>query len=250
MFSYLTKEPGPAVGINPAWWLHHRSLARTAKKNPYLLANEWIGSSLGWFLRLPIPPFALMRKASTSVRYFASLDYGRKETTASDMIPRTLCKQLPRIATGIVLFDILIGNPDRHEGNVKVDDPNNPTSVELIDQEHALFGHAKDRGIQRLQFISGKLGFCRLPNTCDVHKIGASLSTAAYFDFWVGRIESIPDGFIKDVVNEAKEIHLVGSDEADLCTDFLLQRKLAIRSIVRSNKAFFAAIGDWGVLYQ
>src|SRR5262245_12756604 len=90
-FNYLSIEKAETEGLNPAWWLHHRSLARTVNKNPYLLANEWIAANLGWHLRLPIPPFALMRKSGQTTRYFGSLDYGKKAVAPTDMKPDRLC---------------------------------------------------------------------------------------------------------------------------------------------------------------
>ncbi len=153
-FSYLERKPGPDSGLNEAWWLYHRSVARGSSKNPYLLANEWICSSLGTLLRLPIPPFALMRKAAVSQRYFASLDFGTKEVLPSDMDPKRLCECLPQLATGVVIFDIFIANPDRHEGNLKTDDPDQPTVIQLFDHDHALFGHEKGQGPDRLNKVS------------------------------------------------------------------------------------------------
>ncbi len=66
-YNYISGERRSArnSGLNISYWLTHRSLARGIKRNPYLLINEWICANLGWFLRLPIPPFALMRKGGS-----------------------------------------------------------------------------------------------------------------------------------------------------------------------------------------
>ena len=171
-FTYQRQEvvSGPQTGLNQAYWLYHRSLGRGKKRNPYLLANEWICSNIGWYLRLPIPPFALMRKSENSERFFASLDYGKK-TQASDMIPSRVAARLPKLAAGVVLFDILIANPDRHEGNLKVNDRHNPTAIEVFDHDVALFGDKRGKGTARLQKVSDRLGYSMSLKETDYHKI-------------------------------------------------------------------------------
>jgi len=244
-FNYLRLEEGPQEGLNPAWWLYHRSLARTVKRHPYLLANEWIASNIAQHMRLPIPPFALMRKSGVTTRYFASLDYGKKESPPTDMKPAILCNVLPHVATGIVVFDMLIGNFDRHEGNVKVDNPLQPTSVELIDHDLSLFGEVAKRGIERLGSIEGKLGFTKLGNNYEMHKLGKELKTGGHFEYWLERAEDVPESFIRDIVSESADLGLT-ADEAQCVAQFLLRRKQDLRDILKANKSFFP-ISDWGL---
>ena len=246
-FNYLSIDSNAPQGLNPAWWLHHRSLARTVKKNAYLLANEWIAANLGWHLRLPIPPFAVMRKTSSTTRYFASLDFG-KEIAPSDMKASVFCDNLPVLATGIVAFDILIANHDRHEGNLKVDAADAPTAAELFDHDSALFGRRSGGGNSRMASLEGKLGFSKSGGMTEVHKVASKLRTAKHFDGWMARVDSIPDTFIHELFQEGKDLGL-STEEADYGTDWLCRRKNSIRDIIKANKAFFP-IHDWGLFYS
>jgi hypothetical protein len=235
-------------GLNDGRWLHHRSWAKSPESNPYLLANEWICGNIAWHLRLPVPPLAIMRKSATSPRYFASLDYGTRETTATDMKATTFCDRQLSFATGIILFDILIANPDRHEKNLKVNDRDNPTRFHIFDHERALFGHQKRKGRQRLeQFNTAKLGFSLLKRNDEFHKLAIAISSDSHFWTWASRIEKIPEVFISELCDEAKDLG-VSVEEADMCEQFLCQRKNCIIDLVRKNMTFFANIKCWGIL--
>lgn len=242
-FNYLRRIKAPTVGVNPAWWLHHRSLARNTEKNKYLFANEWIAANLGWFLRLPIPPFALMEKSGR--RFFASLDYGSKEVAPSDMQPERLCECLPDEAAAIVMFDVLIANWDRHEGNLKVDDRDQPTRVEVFDHDCSLFGSQAGRGCERLQSVTGKLGLTfGVAGTRNVHKLARFIRSSVLFEKWVGRIQSIPNAFIESVCEQAGNAGLT-AEEVEVGARFLIYRKDDLRDIVAGNKPFFPKVKDW-----
>lgn len=253
-FNYLRIESGPGDGNNPAWWLHHRSLARGVDKNCYLLANEWICGCVGWYLRLPVPPFALMRKSPTSRRYFGSLDYGAKQVTPTDMRGDRLCVCLPNEATGVILFDALVANPDRHEGNLKVDDRLNPTRIELFDHDQGMFGifktpkdKGRSKGASRLALIekAKDLGWGHNLNSRQVHKLACALKTARHMNKWYARIESIPDHFLETVCAEAPGI---SARERDAAFEFLRNRKTELRTLVNQNKGLFPKVKDWGLL--
>lgn len=59
---------------------------------------------------------------------FASLSF-EGDTRPADVKPERLWATKESLCVGIILFDVLIGNPDRHTGNIKVDNPAKPTRV-------------------------------------------------------------------------------------------------------------------------
>lgn len=249
-FTYIRREKVPAkdAGINDGYWLYHRSYARGAKKkngNPFLLANEWICSNLAWHLRLPIPPFALMRKGS-SPRFFASLDFGGKETGAPDMRPEQVAKYMPREATGLVAFDVLIANPDRHAGNLRVDNADLPTRMEVLDHDRALLGwHLKNHGFHRLKHVNDRLGYCKGLSEADYHPIGEALTTSEYFADWGARISVIPDTFIDEICNETSDLQ-ISQELIEDTAFFLRERKRRVCDLINANRKFFRSIKRWG----
>lgn len=248
-FTYLGKEkrtPSES-GINDSYWLFHRSCARASNRNPYLLANEWICANLGWQIRLPIPPFALMRK-NTSPRFFASLDFGVRETTPTDMVPHKLVSAMPRVATGVIVFDVFIANPDRHEGNLKVDNPHRPTALEVFDHDCALLGSNKKRhGVSRLKHVTGQLGLCKGITGGNFHKLASPLTSNCYMHEWISRIDFIHNSFIEDICSEARDLG-ISKEEAEATSFFLKERKQHISDIINSNKHFFDGATQWEIM--
>ena len=245
-YQYSERRPPKDSGLNTSYWLHHRSLARATDKNPYLLINEWICSNIGWYLRLPIPPFALMRKGG-SARFFASLDYGKPESQPEDMDPASLAREMAYEATGVVVFDALIANPDRHEQNIQVDNAQKPTRIEVFDHDTALLGHNKNHGVYRLRNIGDRLGYSKgLQDYDNFHHVAKSLTTAEHFWPWCSRVSAIPHSFITSICDEATSFGAL-KEEATMAAEFLRYRSQDIWKIIGKNKRFFKSIKDWGL---
>ncbi len=146
------------------------------------------------------------------------------------------------------MFDIFIANPDRHEGNLKTDDPDQPTIVQLFDHDHALFGHNKGQGSARLDKVrQGSLGlFSGLKNNNDFHKLAAHISTSDHFHHWIQRISVVSDLAIHDTVDEARDLGISASEIAD-CKEFLCERKRSLGDVLKRHRSFFPQITDWGL---
>ena len=208
-------------GINDKWWVHHRSVGKENSDDvsPYLLANEWICGCLAQQLRLPVPPFALMRSSPSSKGMFVSFKFGSKTTIPADARPDVCFERLPQLCTGILLFDILVANSDRFEKNIKVDDPDKPTQIEIFDHERALLGSFAGDGKKRLQDLLDRLGVGAGPMTGgNRHCFLDVVSTVDHFNHWTERIQKIPDYFVADICARAPHIM---PDERQSAIEFL-----------------------------
>ncbi len=138
----------------------HVSTSAVAKCNgnnaPYCVPNELIASEIGRFLRLPLPPAGILDvpkppAAMPQRHWFASLDFN----LVGNALPPVECArcvaELPDLSAGLLLFDILIGNCDRHPGNFSVDflAVNGP-QMNIFDHSHALFGYIAGQGAARV----------------------------------------------------------------------------------------------------
>lgn len=253
-FNYLRREcvSDGHSGTNPAWWLYHRSLARSSTHNWYLLVNEWIAANLGWYLRLPIPPFALMRSSSKAQRLFASLDYSGRDTQPDDMDPHALASFMPNECVEVLLFDILIANPDRHEGNLKVDDVSAPSRIEVIDHDAALFGRSqRSKGAERLGRLLGTRSLGLWPGAAEqhppTHKLLGAISRADAMAGAIQRITDMPDDFIERVCRECADLGPTKS-EIDAVITFLIDRKQRFLEILKDNKPYFSSVALWPLL--
>jgi hypothetical protein len=119
-YDYHSRERYIGEGINEKWWVRHRSVGKENSDDvsPYLLANEWICGCLAQALRLPVPPFALMRLTPGLKGMFVSYKFGSRIVKPKDIRPSICFEKQARLCTGILLFDILVANSDRWESNL------------------------------------------------------------------------------------------------------------------------------------
>jgi len=240
----LPGRDGRALGYVPAY---HRV---ATNYSPFCIPNELICYTLGRFLGLPIPPCSIT--FFNDQPYFSCLDFNPNENEDEDedetpaINPDVCAVKFPWECTGILFFDILVANPDRHEGNLAVDDIDNPKELIVYDHDQALFGGGNDPiGVPRLRTLWDRPGITGGEATggseCCLLR---SLSTIEYFNEWRNRIEDIPNWFIKDTCNSVIGIG-AEKNEAKEVTAFLVHRKNTIRNLVQLCKYAAPLIATW-----
>jgi hypothetical protein len=187
-------------------------------------------------------------KQGTTDGMFVSFKYGSSGVTPDDVNPAECAKHLPQLAAGIVLFDALIANSDRHTSNLKVDSPLQPTEIEVFDHDHALFGAIGGHAQKRMNDVWDRLGTSGGPETGgNVNCLLVELDTCKHFPEWINRIAMIPEWYIRALCDEVVGMS-VTRDEADLAFMFLRHRRESLASIVNCHRKSFPKIRDWGLL--
>ena len=133
------------------------------------------------------------------------------------------------LAWGIVLFDAWVVNFDRHAGNIAFDATTN--KVQVFDHSHA-FCHANLEAHLNAQVNSLGIGG---------HCLAAEIMSASGFDTWLHRIASVPDYYIREVVESARAAGLP-ADKVTFCANFLLNRRNNLRNLVIANRAVFGKL--------
>lgn len=232
---------GRAFGYVEAW---HR---RDWEGSPYCVANEYICGEIGRFLRLPIPPFGMT--VSESEQYFftsLNFNFGRKEEIPP-IQPDLAWQHLPNICTGILLFDILVANCDRHDKNLAVDSTAKPKSILVYDHDQALFGGGDPalRGVPRLDAVQHRLAITNAGVTGgNRHCLIDEINTALHVSEWISKIHSLPEWFIENVCESARTYGLT-KDEAERATSFLNHRRLDLETLFKSFSDEFSQVNDW-----
>lgn len=217
--------------------------------SPYAVANEWICAGLGRFLGLPIPPCALTYDPDRKLRLFSSLDFNFDRDELPPILPEPCVEHLPRLSTGIILFDILIANEDRHDANLAVDQQLAPKAIRVFDHDQALFGGGNRlRGIERLTTLgSDHLGILGDDLTAgNLHCLLRFLNTDGHFKEWLGRIGRIPDWFIEDLCSES--LLTLRPAERQAARQFLIDRRRNLDRMLRVHRGEFTRITDWSNL--
>jgi hypothetical protein len=250
-FSYVTRSKREKqVGICPSYDVTTISIGKqNSAESPYCIANEYICATLAQRIRLPVPPFAIMKRTARSQPMFASLGFLiGQDSRPKDAQAGKLWEMDPFLTTGIVLFDVWIGNPDRSEDNILVDDGKCPKKIVIIDHERALFGARAGYGLTTLKtykksFIANGLfdrgsGSILLP----------AIKKDGHFNEWFDRIEKVDDWFIRSTCEGIREVS-VRKRDCDAAANFLIERRNSLRKIVIDNRDRFVGITQWEILF-
>jgi hypothetical protein len=232
---------GRGLGYTQAW--HGTNWA----SSPFLVPNEMIAGCIAQFLRLPIPPFAVT-SWERGIYFFSSLDFNFDSEQLPPVIADICWKHLPKLCTGVVLFDIFIANEDRHDKNLVVDNQAKPKAMRIWDHDHALLGGGgKLRGSQRLQKLASRLGCTAGTKTgkgSNRHCLIDAIETVEHFGDWIARISAVPDWFIDDVCRSAKPYGLTAA-EARNVAKFLKQRRNGFPELLNEHQREFSGIKEW-----
>jgi hypothetical protein len=213
---------------------------------PYCVANELVCGEIGRFLGLPVPLGGVCYSASSNHQLcYVSLNFNLNGSTLPPVNVTDCAKQLPKESTGVLLFDILIGNADRHGHNFSVDFLAKPPSMTIFDHGHALFGKDAGKGIDRLEKLRDRLAISGGSRTRgNRHCLLDQIDTDAYFGFWFERIRLLPDYLLEDVCRELPKLGCT-KEEAAAAVDFLKYRSLHLEQIVMTNRSDFFRIKNW-----
>lgn len=232
---------GCGLGYTQAW---HKGASDIS---PFAVYNEFIAAEIGHFLRLPIPPFAVTYTSAdeTEQPLFSSLDFNFSRASLPPVIPEICCDKLAALSAGVVAFDILIANGDRHDANLVTDKPLDPKRMHLWDHEQSLLGGFDLVGIDRLNQLQNRLGITGGKNTGGTaHALLPHLSTCQHLFHWAGRIAEIPLFFVEEICAEAAHYGL-DKQLADALALFLRDRTARISQLINANRPAFPKIADW-----
>lgn len=155
---------------------------------PNIVANELVCCLLARMLLLPCPPGALSQSGADT--YFFSLDFNLAGQALPPADPTMVVAAFPRLAWGIIVFDALVMNGDRHPGNIAHDTTTN--RLQIFDHSHAFLSPTGDP-TQNLPPKENDLGI-------GGHCLAAAIDTADGLYTWLDRVSLIPDFFIEGII--------------------------------------------------
>jgi hypothetical protein len=230
----------PTLGKLDAYLKDSRTLT-------YCVPNEYICAQIGSYLGLPIPPCGLVYKQGHNPEhYFASLNFNLTNTQLPPIDPRACVVGHGFDAAGILLFDILICNCDRHRHNLSLDSLANPPRLTVFDHSHALFGHTNGAGRARLIDLRDKLGI--IDPGGHRHCLLDTIATDSFFKEWIDRIRGLPNYLIDSACDATVPLNMINGAEASEAKTFLNHRKGQIETIIKANKSEFTSIPQWSLV--
>lgn len=225
----------PSLGKVDAWLKHSKNLT-------YCVPNEHVCATIARHIGLPVPASGIVYKQGNDPEYFfASLNFNLSNSQLPPIDITQCITSLEFFSVGVVLFDVLVGNSDRHRNNLSLDTSRNPPLLTVFDHSHALFGHTNGGGRARLIGLQGQLGI-------GGHCLLTAITRDAHFPEWISRIASLPDYLIDDACDATVPWSMITVAEATEAKRFLKQRRSEIETIVKANKPAFTAISQWSLL--
>ena len=218
--------------------------------SPYCVANEFICGTIGQFLGLPIPPFAITRPKTSDApnQIFSSLHFNFEGRDLAPVSPPNCVASLPDICAGVIVFDVLIGNADRHNKNLAVDRLANPSEMQVFDHDGGLFGFnmgTSPHGIERLKFLEGRFGISGSDMTGGSrHCLIDALLDSETLTCWTHRLWQIGYDFIKRTCDRAQQYGLTSEESAAAC-GFLHYRSRCVSGILNRHRSEFTSVNRW-----
>jgi hypothetical protein len=228
---YKVWQWGNAVGkgVTGAFHVGMAGIAKCSNPSmPYTVANELICGYLAHSVLLPIPSGFVMENQGK--QYYVSMNFNLSGEDLPPANAKKITDNHPELSWGIILFDILIYNFDRHEENISYDSV--ARKVQIFDHSHAfIVGHDADSAMGDFERRGASAGI-------GGHCLARTISTLNGLKHWASRFSLIPDFYISEVVNSAKAVGL-DSDLADYAIDFLLDRRTKLIPLIMANRAQF-----------
>lgn len=213
---------------------------------PYCVANEYVASRLAHVLGLPVPPGGVIPDPSKAGYAWATMSFEPDGRVLPPIHPATAVAASPQVCAMILMFDVLIGNADRHRRNLAF----RPSSkrIEVYDHSHTLFGLDPD-GADHLRrtrdhFIVNEHNpnrHCLLDATKNANEVMGAIDRVR---------RRIDIEIIQEVCDAVASLRAVTAPEAKELEIWLRRRSDILDRIVYDHRTEFRGITEdgWGLL--
>jgi hypothetical protein len=195
----------------------------SSDKYPYLLVNEAVCAAIADALQLPIPAFSTI-VLDNQVWFGLEKKEPKVPYTLENLLSCVNLDQVP----GILVFDVLVCNPDRHPGNAvlhRYQESPPALTLWIIDHSHALVGTR--RSVSALvATMHSTSRFLRLPHHREV------LQRRSQFDPFVDRVEAIDSTLLDEIMGELPKTFVPSGADLEALSSFLLARRDEVRSLI------------------
>jgi len=168
---------------------------------------------------------------SENSTYFFSLDFNLAGQALPPVSPLLIVQSFTDLAWGIIVFDALVMNGDRHNHNIAHDATTN--RVQIFDHSHAYLTPGGDID----QTLAARTANLALGAHCLAQEINTTIGLSP----WIEKVKQIPDYFIEGLV-EAGCGCGIPPDRKDLLVSFMKDRRDNLGSLFSANMANFPKV--------
>lgn len=261
---------GPA-GASETRFVELEGVAKLAGggSGPFTVVNELVAYRIAVALGLPVPPGALIHvpaahmpplatgSAADGVAWLA-LSFQPRLISKPPIDPAIALAEHPTLCPGVLAFDLLLANTDRHSGNLGLENgpvlPVNglPQSrLEIFDHSHALIGDGQPTVKDRLAIMRGKFVVDGLTVGGNRHCLLHVLDDLAQLRSWTARVRlTVTDRVIEAACEEGTMLGspLTASEALELSV-WLKERRDTLDELLNDGRANLPSIAaaSWPV---
>lgn len=217
-------------GASNGQWVQLRAAFKTNQPDQCTVQAEHIAARIAALLGLPCPGHSLIELPGGEIG-FVSLKFGDVHGNVAPATPPDLAMTQPDLSAGIIAFDVLIGNSDRHAGNIAHAGSGAPI---IFDHSHALSAGSSRPNLLTLDARKDDA----IANQC----LEQYMSTSAPFLAWIDRIVALPEYLLRAPIDELQQLGMLDSQEATNLFAFLAHRRTMIAQLLRQQ---LQGITDW-----
>lgn len=204
------------------FWCELGAVGKINEAHPHVVANEYVCTTLASLAGIPAAHGAVLRDTDAGadglvyvsfLAYPGGIDPPGPPTS-------TLVARQPKMCAAATVFDCWVMNQDRHRSNV-VYSPDLKVPFTLIDFEGALVANGRDVTEARYRdayFVGGQ-----------VHQY---VTDRSHLDFWITRVQQIPDAAIERVCNEVASFGGMDRGEVEQVSTTLQYRKRILSRLI------------------
>lgn len=170
--------------------------------------------------------------------WFASLRLTYANEEPAPVLPASCVEHFPDISSGLIVFDTLIHNEDRHEHNLALGDEKSGAGIKIFDHDAALLGQRSDNGIAHLRR--------KTENSLERHFLISEIVTDRHLPHWFDRVAKLPDFYIDQACQHVVG-HGINEKEAGAVSRFLKHRRDHIKSLTLDPKSRYENVTQWSL---
>jgi hypothetical protein len=216
---------------------------------PFVVVNEFVAWRLASVVGLPVPPGTLLGNHPSGAVGWVTLSYLPSHSVMPPVNPANVVAAFPELVAGVVVFDFIIANTDRHSGNLALvtgpvltaTGPQTRERLEVFDHSHAVVNngiHNNSRSPQNYlhalkdEFVIS--GNCLL----------AHITSADDLLVWSHRMSRLlTDEVVREICEEAAMITTdFTSDDASVLSEFLTSRRDTALTVIMAHAAQFPCV--------
>jgi len=206
-------------------------IRQNSEDRPYGVANDFVASTLGAMIGLPVPPIALVSLPGGEVGS-VSLGFGERGVQPPPADLDALARAHPEEAAGTIVFDQWICNPDRHDENIAF---LAKKGMSLFDHDGALIGHkppvsASDNLTRGQSYI-----------VC-AHPLAQHIEDWRLIEGWISEVRRLSKRSIQRVAERAYDSRLVTAPERDGLVQMLTYRASSLSAMMENRAGDFTKV--------